>query len=398
MNLPVWTTLLAGLTTSLIAAAPQSALDSGNQLMEAGKYCEALKLYRDGLKGSPSNEELLYNGGLAALQCRDFTAALDFLGRLEKIDPKDWQVHAKLIQTYQALNKTAERDAERTQLFEMRKRGGNQELSGQTQYCRDRFDAAGERVMVFEFFELTGDRAVRYLFDIMNPTGNDVKYRISLGSYDSTNQMWHETTKPAPPPEARLFHLDAYWESNHATYGMFPTEPTYDEVRALVVKILSKETKPMSATVVTPESPKAPKLSGDRAKVVQMARSLETDPLSKDAPEMRKQVTMWLIQVPDITVKACNLLPPLMGSRKDYANEIWGQLIVSQGAFLIEHPEKADDSLAVQTAALEGSLRAYESILKQKPKAKWPFLDDLLEKREKGLLGAYVQQVVAQCK
>ena len=72
--------------------------------------------------------------------------------------------------------------------------------------------------------------------------------------------------------------------------------------------------------------------------------------------------------------------------------------MVSQAAFIIEHPEKANDTLALLTAAVEGSLRTYESILKLKPKAKWPFLDDLIEKREKGQLGDYVRQAAANCK
>ena len=65
-------------------------------------------------------------------------------------------------------------------------------------------------------------------------------------------------TKPAPPPNLRRFHLDSYWENGHATYAMFAGEPTYDEVRELVVKILKKELNPASATVVTPPVKKQP--------------------------------------------------------------------------------------------------------------------------------------------
>jgi hypothetical protein len=83
-----------------------------------------------------------------------------------------------------------------------------------------------------------------------------MRYRISLGSYELTNTVWHESTKPTPPRETRLFHLDAYRENTHATYAMFPGEPTYDEVRALVVKILNKEINPSSATVVAPPATK----------------------------------------------------------------------------------------------------------------------------------------------
>ena len=234
----------------------EHALQAGNQLMEAKKYCEALGAYREGLAIDPTVTELLYNGGLAALQCRDWAAALDLLTRLKAIDAEDWQVRAKLVQTYQALGKVTERDKERTALFEMHKRGSDQDLAAQAEYCRDRFEAGGEQVMAFEHFELKGERAVRYIFDVMNEAGDRAKYQISLGSYESTNRVWRETTKPEPPPDVRLFHLDRYWDGGHATYTMFAGEPTYDEVRALVVKILKKEVEPASMSTFPSPAPK----------------------------------------------------------------------------------------------------------------------------------------------
>ncbi len=107
----------------------------------------------------------------------------------------------------------------------------------------------------------------------------------------------------------------------------------------------------------------------------------------------------WLTDVPDINVKLCgSLLDPLMKSSKNYAAEIFTQMIPSGAAFVISNPDKAKDDIAVYTAALEGALRTYESILNVKPKAKWPFLDDLIEKRSKGELQEYVRQAAVHCK
>ena len=64
-----------------------------------------------------------------------------------------------------------------------------------------------------------------------------------------TNAIWQETTKPKPKKGVRLFHLDGYFPNGHATYGMFPGEPTYEETRKLVVDILEKSKKPISATI-----------------------------------------------------------------------------------------------------------------------------------------------------
>jgi hypothetical protein len=142
-----------------------------------------------------------------------------------------------------------------------------------------------------------------------------------------------------------------------------------------------------------------PSTPEDRAKAVEVARSLEADPLGARAKEQRNWVTHWLIDVPDINVKVCaNLLEPLLKSNKNYSPEILTQMVPSAAAFIIANPDKAQDDVAVYTAALEGSLRAYEAILKQKPKANWPFLDDLIVKRDSSNLAEYVRQAAVHCK
>lgn len=142
MQLPlivVWLVLGAGPKTV------EEAFQTGNEFMQARKYCEALGAYRAGLALDPKESGLLSNGGLAALQCGDFAAAQDLLSRLKTLEPDDWQVRAKLVQSYQGLGKTAERDRERAELMEMRKRGGNQDLAAQAEYCRERFEAGASR-------------------------------------------------------------------------------------------------------------------------------------------------------------------------------------------------------------------------------------------------------------
>jgi hypothetical protein len=77
------------------------------------------------------------------------------------------------------------------------------------------------------------------VFSILNKTEDGEEFRISLGSYDTTNAVWRETKNPRPKDDERLFHLDGYFKGGgHATYGMFFPEPSYDDVRAKVITIL----------------------------------------------------------------------------------------------------------------------------------------------------------------
>jgi hypothetical protein len=60
-------------------------------------------------------------------------------------------------------------------------------------------------------------------------------------------------------------------------------------------------------------------------------------------------------------------------------------------AFMIEHPDKAKDIVAVNTAALQGALKAYRSILKVEPTAQSRILETIAEHENDGKLTEYVR-------
>lgn len=240
-------------------AGVEELFKKANTQLENKEYATALSNYQAALKVIPNDPAILYNAGFAAMLNKDHATAADLWARLKKIEPQDWQVRAKLIQTYQALGKIAERDKERDDLIAFWKKGSNKELSEQIEFCRERLSASGRDILAFELFEFKGPRGMRYVFSIINESGKE-DYRISLGSYDMTNAIWQETSNPKPKKGVRLFHLDGYFRNGgHATYGMFPGEPTYEETRKLVVDILEKNKKPISATVPAQAPSKDPK-------------------------------------------------------------------------------------------------------------------------------------------
>jgi tetratricopeptide (TPR) repeat protein len=237
-------------------AVAEKAFDAANALMDKRVYLEALAKYKEALAILPNDPSLLFNGGLAAYQGKEYALAADLWRRLKTADPLDWHVRAKLIQAYQALGKLPERDAERAELFQLRSVGKNDELSKQFEYCRDQFEVKGLKVMAFEHFELKGDRALRYVFSVLNEVGNGEEFRISLGSYELTNSLWRRTAKPKPKEGERLFHLDGYYKWGHATYGMFAPEPSYDETRSRVIRILEGKDKAVSSSTINPSAAK----------------------------------------------------------------------------------------------------------------------------------------------
>jgi hypothetical protein len=142
---------------------------------------------------------------------------------------------------------------------------------------------------------------------------------------------------------------------------------------------------------------RGPSTAEERARAVERAHRLETDPFNADAREWRLWLLTWIDEVPDITVNICNLLSPLSGTNRRFAREIVLQTIFSGAAFIIENPDKAAvDDDAAYIAGVRGALKAYESILKDRPEARWHFLDELIEKREKGELDDWVRRTADQ--
>ena len=88
----------------------------------------------------------------------------------------------------------------------------------------------------------------------------------------------------------------------------------------------------------------------NRAKVVDIARTLESDPLGKKADEQRLWVSRWSIDVfPTIMRQTCdNLLKPLSDRSEGYAGLIDQQMELSALAFVILNPDKVPDDVKVR--------------------------------------------------
>ena len=144
---------------------------------------------------------------------------------------------------------------------------------------------------------------------------------------------------------------------------------------------------------------RGPSTPEERKQVVEMINFLEANPLAKESKDYRSRLLVFLADVPDITIKLCSAV---VGESKrfkgDYESELFTQLAYSQAKFIIENPEKAQDDAAVYLGAVEGVLRTWQSIKTAKPKAKFPLLDELLQKQQAGTLAEHVQARVNDCK
>ena len=94
----------------------------------------------------------------------------------------------------------------------------------------------------------------------------------------------------------------------------------------------------------------------ERAKAINIARSLERDPLAKDAAANRQWLLNWIIEVPDIRFKSCvELLRPGVGNQYRYSHEVNQQIIFSAAAFKLEHPDHLRNDNGAYIAGVEGA-------------------------------------------
>jgi hypothetical protein len=128
---------------------------------------------------------------------------------------------------------------------------------------------------------------------------------------------------------------------------------------------------------------------------VKGTRVLEQEPFNKNSKKIRSALLFWLIEAPDVSVTLCSDFLPV-GDKYKYAPEITGQFTYGMGAFIIENPNKATDQKAVFQGGLESVSRMYESMLKEQPKARNDFLNGLVEKRNNGDVGKFVEEVFSK--
>lgn len=223
---------------------PQNTPEYRQQLAQEGRHTELFQALKEVLQTTPDDPNLLYNTGLSAYLSGQFAEAAAHWTRLKNLVPQDFQVRAKLVQAYEALHDPISRDAERAELFALY----NQLAASANKpahYCRDQFRVGEWTVLAYEHFELVGDMAVRYGFQVFRGSGQKPEFMLSLGSYAATNQYMHQRSMLQLDadnfhlePDERLFHLDEYRDNAHRTLAFYKNEPPYDIVKAAVQETL----------------------------------------------------------------------------------------------------------------------------------------------------------------
>jgi len=144
---------------------------------------------------------------------------------------------------------------------------------------------------------------------------------------------------------------------------------------------------------------KKPPTAEGKASFIEKAKLIEEEPLSEKAPSYQKDLIMWWSETAGIDVKWClSLLGKNMDTPKsDLMWTVCFQLLFSSIAYSFSNPEEARNPVSLYCAGLEGALKTYENILKEKPEVRDSNCDNLVKARELGLLRRYVEAHIADC-
>ena len=255
--------ILFGISTSLANEAVSGNINSENQFQEqftegvealkAEKYTKAYDIFQDILEKDPNNQNTLFYVAFTLNKLGKSKQAINQYIRLIDKYPNDWDAMWRLIVLLNAENKPDIRDKYRKSLTNLWKSNTIEELSERPIYLLDHFETEDADVDVFNYFEMKGDRAVRYKFNIYRPKGQPVELDdkpsevISVGSYKYATEYSRE--KGEIGLTDKIYHLDGYLpDGTHKTYRFYLNEPSYDLVKKEVLAILAGKMKPVSGS------------------------------------------------------------------------------------------------------------------------------------------------------
>ena len=140
----------------------------------------------------------------------------------------------------------------------------------------------------------------------------------------------------------------------------------------------------------------------EKHEIIPFVRFLENEPLSKDAPLVRRELLRWEERNSrEVDVLVCpDLLAPLPDEKIQFNSELISQYMFGIMSYQLTNPSARDHSVVypAQLAGIRSLLRSYRAIVAQRPGAHIPEYDELIRQEQSTLEENLRSQVAAKCK
>lgn len=183
------------------------------------------------------------------------------------------------------------------------------------------------------------------------------------------------------------------------------TNPILEAMSRAYSKAVSKEPAAVQSeegkkTVTDVKESNEPNEARDRiiAKYISITRLLEQNPFTNDGgATYRWMDDQYFYFDKGVYARECQEVDDLIPEEYEEYAALLSQISFGMIAFKLENPDKKDDEQAAQLAGMESVLKTYESIV-ARTDSKNAKLDALVDKRNKGLLKAFIYRLASKCK
>jgi tetratricopeptide (TPR) repeat protein len=181
--------------------------------------------------------------------------ALPYFQKALELSPDDPTAHALLLQVYAQTGDKAKRDEQRAILRGYHSDGKHPAFAQTLAYLVETIPVGDKTIQAIEFYEPAGQFHFYYRFNIFDSAGK-IQSFIALESDDADQTLYAQQHSKEAAAGERRFSLDGYSQSadghvTQALYKFFDSQPSYDDVRALVVQLVQQGKTPAPATTTS---------------------------------------------------------------------------------------------------------------------------------------------------
>lgn len=197
---------------------------------------------------SPKANKLV---GVVLLDQHKAAASLPYFQKALQLSPDDPTVNALLLQAYAESGDKVHRDQQRAILRKYHDDGNHPIFAEIPSFLIETIPVGDKTVQAAEFYQPSGQFHFYYRFNIFDATGHMQSF-LALESDDADQPLYAKEHPKQAAAGQRRFSLDGYSRTANgkvaqALFMFFNGEPSYDDLRSLVIKLVQEGKEPVSA-------------------------------------------------------------------------------------------------------------------------------------------------------
>ena len=219
--------------------------------LQARSFDDALTGAKAILAANPNSPKANKLVGVVLLDQQKPSDALPYFQKALQLAPDDPTIHGLLLQAYAQSGDKAHRDEQRAILRGYHSDGKHPNFAQIPGFLIETIPVGDKIIQANEFYEPAGEFHFYYRFNIFDTGGHLLSF-IALESDDADQALFAQQHSKEAAAGERRFSLDGYSKAadghvSQALYTFFNGQPSYDDIRALVIKLVRSGKEPSLA-------------------------------------------------------------------------------------------------------------------------------------------------------